>query len=102
MVFWNLNPGGAPGFRYAGGNTESTYFEFEDEQTEEGAPMGSPLSPVLADLYTQSIEEMAIEAADRKPSLWKRYVDGTFVIWPHGRETLDEILAHINPLRNSM
>ena len=34
---------------------KSTYFKFEDqlyEQTE-GAPMGSPLSPVIADLYME-------------------------------------------------
>ena len=32
---------------------ESTYFEFEDEMYKQtdGAPMGSPLSLVLADLY---------------------------------------------------
>ena len=42
--------------------------------------MGSPLSPVLANLYMEFFEEMAIDTATHKPTLWIRYVDDTFVI----------------------
>ena len=75
----------------------STYFEFEDcfyEQVD-GAPMSSP---VLADLYMESFETTAIETAVQPPSLWLRYVDDTFVIWPHGRDFLDDFLSHLNSL----
>ena len=64
--------------------------------------MGSPLSPVLADLYMESFETMAIEKAVQPPSLWLRYVDDTFVIWPHGRDTLNDFLSHLNSLAPSI
>ena len=91
---------------------KSTYFAFEDNLYEqiEGAPMGSPLSPVIADLYMEHFETMymehfetmAIETAQQRPSLWLRYVDDTFVIWPHGRDSLEDFLSHINSLRPSI
>ena len=83
----------------------STYFEFEENLYEQvdGAPIGSPLSPVLADLYMESFETMAIvEKADQPPSLWLRYVDDTFVIWPHGRDRLNDFLSHLNSLAPSI
>jgi hypothetical protein len=82
----------------------STYFEFENQLYEqiEGAPMGSPLSPVIADIYMEFFEEMAIQEAEFKPSVWLRYVDDTFVVWPHGKDQLDEFLHHLNNQRSSI
>ncbi|XP_072025297.1 uncharacterized protein [Amphiura filiformis] len=39
--------------------------------------MGSPVSPVVANLYLEFLEQQAIATAplDCKPRLWKRYVD---------------------------
>ena len=31
-----------------------------------------------------------------------RYVDDTFVIWPHGQEKLTEFLNHLNRLHNKI
>jgi hypothetical protein len=64
----------------------STYFAFGEHLYEQikGAPMGSPLSPVLADICMEFFETMAIEKADLKFTLWCLYVDDTFVVWPHG------------------
>ena len=58
--------------------------------------MGSPLSPVLVELFMEEFELDTIENADLRPNLWLRYVDDTFVVWPHGKTALQEFLLHLN------
>ena len=76
----------------------STYFMFNDTFFEqvEGAAMGSPLSPVVANLFMEAFEERALESATLKPRLWVRYVDDTFVLWPHGEDELEKFHLHLN------
>ncbi|XP_018562776.1 uncharacterized protein LOC108904627 [Anoplophora glabripennis] len=77
---------------------KSTFFAFRDqfyEQTE-GAAMGSPLYPVLANIYMEAFEKKALESTTLKPKCWYLYVDDTFIIWPHGRNTVADFLDHIN------
>ena len=62
--------------------------------------MGSPLSPILANLYMEYFEEIALKSTEMVPSLWLRYVDDTFVIWPHGEDTLPDFLKHLNSIRS--
>ena len=57
--------------------------------------MGYPLSLVVANLYMEYLEKKAIDSP-LKPRDWKRLVDDTNIIWPHGRESLDKFLAHLN------
>ena len=42
-----------------------------------GAAMGSPVSPIVANLYWEDLEARAIatDPIEAKPKLWKRYVD---------------------------
>ena len=47
--------------------------------------MGSPLSPVIAELFMEEFELDTIENDDLRPNLWLCYVDDTFVVWPHGK-----------------
>jgi hypothetical protein len=78
----------------------STFFSFQGviyEQVNEVA-MGSPLSPVIANLYMEHFEEMALHSFPLKPKWWKRYVDDTNVCWPHGLEKLEYFHAHLNSL----
>ena len=68
----------------------STYFCIDSQfykQTDRVA-MGFPLSPVIANFYMEDFEMKAIEKATHKPACWYRYVDDTFIIWPHGLEKL--------------
>ena len=79
---------------------KSTYFQYEDmifEQSD-GMAMGSPLSPVVTNIFMEDFESTAIVTSDYQPRIWYRYVDDTFVVWEHGRQQLDEFLEHINGL----
>jgi hypothetical protein len=64
--------------------------------------MGSPLSPVIAYSYMEDFEKNAIEQATHKPVCWFRYVDDTFVIWPHGQDKLEDFLNHLIGLHNNI
>ena len=61
----------------------STYFQFKDSFYEqiEGVVMGSPLSPVVANSFMETLEERSLATATLQPKLCLRYVDDTFVIW---------------------
>ena len=50
----------------------------------------------------EDFETTALVTADYQPTIWKRYIDDTIVIWPHGRERLDAFLHHINMLHNNI
>jgi hypothetical protein len=83
---------------------KSTYFSFRNcfyEQIE-GVAMGSPLSPVVANLYMENFEKQAIDSYPLKPKMWKRYVDDTYVVWPHGRESLTGFFNHLNSQSESI
>ncbi|XP_033119974.1 uncharacterized protein LOC117119279 [Anneissia japonica] len=58
--------------------------------------MGSPLSPVIANIFLEEFEQLAIHSATRQPKLWLRYVDDTFIIWQHSKVHLDSFLDHLN------
>ena len=53
---------------------------------------------VIANLFMEDFENMAFATVDFHPKLWKRYMDDTFVIWPHGTDKLQIFLHRINDL----
>ena len=76
----------------------STSFVFQDQyyQQMEGAAMGSPLSPIVANIFMEQFEKEALETAPHPPCLWKRFVDDTFVILESKYK--DVFFHHINSL----
>ena len=80
----------------------NTYFLFQDmfyEQTK-GAAMGSPVSPIVANIYMEAFENRAISTALHPPWMWQRYVDDTFVIQHHLHKK--EFIHHINTVDHSL
>ena len=77
-------------------NSTSFVFQGQYYQQMEGAAMGSPLSPIVANIFMEQFEKEALETAPHPPSLWKRFVDDTSVILE--AKYKDEFFHHINSL----
>jgi hypothetical protein len=60
------------------------------------------LSPVIANFYMEDFEEMVLDRTPHKPLCWFRYVDDTFVIWPHGPDRLKDFLDHLNGIHQNI
>ena len=56
--------------------------------------MGSPISPIVANLFMDDFEIKAINSAIDPPRIWKRFVDDTFVVIDSTRK--EHFLEHIN------
>ena len=56
--------------------------------------MGSPVSPIVTNLYMEYLEQKALSTSPTPPRFWCRYVDDTFVI--HKEVNKQGFLQHIN------
>ena len=59
--------------------------------------MGSPVSAIIANLYIEFFEELALNSAPCRPRLWKRYVNDTCCILK--KDAVDGLLHHLNGVR---
>ena len=78
----------------------STYFTFQNElyKQKQGAAMGFPISPIVANLYMEHFESRALETAPTRPSMWYRYVDDTMTkIHECAVSSFSDHLNSINP-----
>jgi hypothetical protein len=71
-------------------------------QQKEGMVMGSSLFPIVSNNYIKHFEKWALDSAQNTPSLWLRYVDDTFLIWPHGAVGLQNFLIPYKNFRPSI
>jgi hypothetical protein len=80
---------------------DQNYFKFNDQffQQTEGLAMGSPLSPLLADLYMDNFEQTLFNDSSVNTSFidcWFRYVDDVFAVWTSTERQLDIFLSKLN------
>ncbi|PNF18952.1 hypothetical protein B7P43_G14912, partial [Cryptotermes secundus] len=82
----------------------TNYFQVDDKffQQKDGMAMGNSLSPIVSNIFMEHFEKLALDSALYKTSLWLRYMDDTFVVWPHSPERLQNIFDHLNSLRPSI
>ncbi|XP_062518280.1 uncharacterized protein LOC134193468 [Corticium candelabrum] len=80
----------------------STYFSYKNlfYQQKEGTAMGSPVSPIVANLFMEYFEHLALTSAPYVPRLWKRYVDDIFCIMK--KSQVNSFLQHLNSIRPSI
>ena len=63
-----------------------------------GCAMGSPVSPVVANICMEKIEEMAIKTTFAPPKTWKQFVDDSFsIITKNAVETFHNTLNSLDP-----
>ena len=75
---------------------ESTFFTFNGNYYRQtfGVPMGSPLSPIVADLVLQDLESNCLNLLTTMPDFYFRYVDDIVLSTHHSR--IDTILNTFN------
>ena len=54
--------------------------------------MASP----YANLFMSLLEQDFLHSAVKKPSLWLRFIDDIFLLWPHGPNYLTQFLECLN------
>jgi len=75
---------------------ESTFFTFNNKIYKQkfGTPMGSPLSPIIADIVMEDIESQALKVLSCRLPIYYRYVDDIMLAIPHNKTT--ELLDTFN------
>ncbi|KAL1447597.1 hypothetical protein WDU94_009868 [Cyamophila willieti] len=85
---------------------KQNYFQFNDQfycQTD-GLPMGSPLSPILANIYMNHFENKILQESKLKNNVisWLRYVDDILVIWSSSNRQLENFKNDINKINDNI
>ena len=81
---------------------KTTYFIFQGKLFEQvkGAAMGLLISPIVANLFMEDLEVKALSTASTPPTLWKRFVDDTFIIIK--RSSKESFLQHLNSVDDNI
>ena len=82
--------------------TKELHFTFDDKiyRQTDGVCMGSPLGPVLANVFMVYLEETIVPQLKTSMPTWKRYVDDTFALVKKGKR--DEIIKKLNSFHSNI
>ena len=61
-----------------------------------GCAMGSRFSPSYANLFLGLLEQSFLSSHPLTPTLWVRYIDDIFLLWPHGMDSLITFISSLN------
>ena len=79
--------------------TTEVEFSFDNEMYKQvdGVAMGSPLGPILADIFVGHCESSIPE--DHWPCLYDKFVDDTFALFDNeeGSQQFSEVLNNLHP-----
>ena len=72
----------------------NNYFDFNGKHYHQksGTAMGTKLVPSYANLFMSKFEQAHVYTYQLQPTLWKRFIDDIFLIWPHGMDSLIEFI----------
>ena len=73
-------------------------FRFLNDQYSQvdGVAMGSPLAPILADLFITKMEQKLNRFSTNRPKIWLRYVDDVLCVFDINVEKIHAFLERIN------
>jgi hypothetical protein len=77
----------------------NTYFQYGKYfyKQQKGMVMGSPLSPVICNLFREDLETRALSSFTPKPEVFFRYIDDIFFVWLSEFEcSISEFHVHLN------
>ena len=77
---------------------KTTYFLYDGViyTQVEGAAMGSPISPIVANLFMEWFEENALNTFKYEITIWRRYIDDTMVALCE--DLIEDLTQHINSI----
>ena len=63
-----------------------------------GTAMGSPFAPNFVNIFMHNCESHLLQTApgEKKPLVWKGFIDDILLVWTHGEEALLKFLDHCN------
>ena len=85
---------------------KQNYFRFNNKFyiQKKGLPMGSSMSPIMAEIYMNYFENKIMSTVKNKDKIkkWMRYVDDILLIWEGDDEELKVFFEEVNKLEESI